>query len=122
MVSFESFEELRECIEIDPTLENNVETFQKVDKKFENAEGPTMQTRRRKSLTPRKSTKAAINKKLNNKKQITENGHDKKTQKKPSSLKPKKSSCADTYITCTGTFVHVYKKKGIIVNLPLILK
>jgi hypothetical protein len=50
-----------------------------------------MQTRRRKSLTPRKSTKAAINKKLNNKKQITENGHDKKTQKKPSSLKPKKS-------------------------------
>lgn len=84
-------EELRECIEIDPTLENNVETFQKVDKKFENAEGPTMQTRRRKSLTPRKSTKAAINKKLNNKKQITENGHDKKTQKKPSSLKPKKS-------------------------------
>jgi len=84
-------EELRECIEIDPTLENNVETFQKVDKQFENAEGPMMQTRRRKSLTPRKSTKAAINKKLNNKKQITENGHDKKTQKKPSSLKPKKS-------------------------------
>ena len=32
------------------------------------------------------------------------------------------TSCADTYITCTGTFVHVYKKKGIIVNLPLILK
>lgn len=84
-------EESLESIEIDQTLENNVETFKKVDKISEHAEGPTMQTRKRKSLTPRKSTKAAINKKLNNKKQIIENGHDKNTQKKPSSLKPKKS-------------------------------
>ncbi|VDI65132.1 Hypothetical predicted protein [Mytilus galloprovincialis] len=47
--------------------------------------------RRRKSLTPKKSSKSSSTKRQINKKSLTENKQDKNIAKRPSSLKPKKS-------------------------------
>ncbi|CAC5396375.1 unnamed protein product [Mytilus coruscus] len=64
--------------------ERETNTGKKTDRSF-------TRVRRRKSLTPQKSTKSSPTKRQINKKSITENKQDKNIAKRPSSLKPKKS-------------------------------